>query len=186
MNHGQIIFGVAFPAGDQAAGTLQPGKQSFDHPAPLGPPQTAAVLRCFPATVVSMRSDQLQSVMRAQPSRQGRAVIGLVTDQPLGRGGEEALLERGFDEADFMRSSAGHVHGERKTMAVCDRHDVAAFSAAIIAHSRAPFLALLKLPSMNASVRSIFPRSRKSSASLRRTRTSWPLRCHCWKRRWQV
>jgi hypothetical protein len=27
-----------------------------------------------------------------------------------------------------MRRSAGHVHGERKTMAVCDCHDFAAFA----------------------------------------------------------
>jgi hypothetical protein len=64
-----------------------------------------------------------------------------------------------------MRRSAGHVHRERKTMAVADRHDFAAFAAASRADSRAPFFAELKLASMNDSLRSSFPRSRKSSAS---------------------
>jgi hypothetical protein len=82
-----------------------------------------------------------------------------------------------------MRRSAGHVHGERKTMAVADRHDFAAFAAASRADSRAPFFAELKLASMNDSLKSSFPRSRKSSASLCSNRVSNPERCHCWKRR---
>jgi len=165
MNHGQVIFRVTFPARDQAAKVLQPGKQPLDAPAATHAPQAAAILRGLAAAVVSMGSDQLHAVVRAQAAGQLRAVVGLVTDQSLRGRREETLLEGGFDEPALMRTSAGHVHGERKTMAVCDRHDVAAFSAAIIAHSRAPFLALLKLPSMNASDRSSLPRSRKSSAS---------------------
>jgi hypothetical protein len=78
-----------------------------------------------------------------------------------------------------MRRSAGHVHGERKTMAVADRHDFAAFAAASRADSRAPFFAELKLASMNDSLRSSFPRSRKSSASFCSSRVSSPERCHC-------
>jgi hypothetical protein len=186
MNHSQVIFGASFPARDQAAEVLQPGEEPLHAPTTARPSQAAAILRGFPATIVPMGSDQLCVVVRAQTAGQFRAVIGLVADQSLGRRREETLLEGSFDEPALMRSSAGHVHGERKTMAVCDRHDVAAFSAAIIAHSRAPFLALLKLPSMNASDRSSLPRSRKSSATCCRMRRSWPLRCHCWKRRWQV
>ena len=165
MNHGQVIFRVTFPARDQAAKVLQPGEEPFDAPASARATQAAAVLRGLAAAIVSMRSDQLHAVVRAQAAGQFRAVVGLVADQSLRGRREETLPERGFDESDLMRSSAVHVHGERKTMAVCDRHDVAAFTAAIVAHSRAPFLALLKLPSMNASDRSSLPRSRKSSAS---------------------
>jgi hypothetical protein len=186
MNHGLVVFGKAFPARGQTAEVLQPGEQPLYPPAPLRPPQAPAILSGFPAAIVSMRSDQLQPVVRAQSTGQRSAVVRFVADQARGQGREEAVPERGFDQSDLMRSSAGHVHGERKTMAVCDRHDVAAFSAAIIAHSRAPFLALLKLPSMKASDKSILPRSRKSSASRRSRRTSWPERSHCWKRRWQV
>jgi hypothetical protein len=82
-----------------------------------------------------------------------------------------------------MRRSAGHVHGERKTMAVCDCHDFAAFAAFCRADTRAPFFAPLKLASMKDSLRSSFPRSRKSSASFCSKRVSSPLRCQCWKRR---
>ena len=50
-------------------------------------------------------------------------------------------------------------------MAVADRHDFAAFAASSRTDSRAPFFAELKLASMNDSLRSSLPRSRKSSAS---------------------
>ncbi len=179
MNHGQIVFGATFPSRHQAAEVLQPGEEPLHSPASPRASQAAAILGGLAAAIVPVRRDQLRAVVRAQPTGQRRAVIGFVADQSLGRRREETLLESGFDEPAFMRSSAGHVHGERKTMAVCDGHDVAAFSAAIIAHSRAPFLTLLKLPSMKASDRSSLPRSRKSSASFCGRRRSWPVRCHC-------
>ncbi len=65
-----------------------------------------------------------------------------------------------------MRRSAGHAAGDRKTMAVCDRHDFAAFAAASRADSSAPFFAELKLASMKVSDKSILPRARRSSASV--------------------
>jgi hypothetical protein len=82
-----------------------------------------------------------------------------------------------------MRRSAGHVDGDRKTMAVANRHDFAALTAASRADGGAPFFAELKLASMKASLRSSFPRSRRSSASRCKTRSNRPLRCHAWKRR---
>ena len=179
MDHGQVVFRVAFPASDDAAVIVQPGEQPLDLPAPTRPAQAAPVLRRRPATVVAVRRDQLHPVPRPQPTCQPVAVVGFIADQPLRRLPQEPLLEGGFDEADLMRSSAGQVHGERKTMAVCDRHDLAAFTAPIIAHSSAPFFASLKLPSMNASDKSNWPRSRKSSASFLRMRVSRPVRCHC-------
>jgi len=179
VNHSEVVFGVAFPARDDAPEVVQPSEQPLDQPAATNPPQAAAILGRRSATIVAVRSDQLQPVASAQPTRQWGAVERLVADQSLRRCRQEALAEGGFGEADLMRASAGQVHGERKAMAVCDRHDVAAFTPAIIAHNRAPFFASLKLPSMKASERSSLPRSRKSSASFCRICSSSPERCHC-------
>src|SRR5262245_14199994 len=104
-------------------------------------------------------------------------VVGAVADQSVGQLFEEARGERGVDEGDFMRRSAGHVDGERKTMAVANRHDFAPLTAASRADGGAPFFAELKLASMKASLRSSFPRSRRSSASRCTTRSNRPLRC---------
>jgi hypothetical protein len=75
------------------------------------------------------------------------------------------------------------VDGDRKTMAVANRHDFAALTAASRTDGGAHFFAELKLASMKASLRSSFPRSRRSSASRCKTRSNRPLRCHAWKRR---
>jgi hypothetical protein len=71
------------------------------------------------------------------------------------------------------------VDGERKTMAVANRHDFAAFTAASRPDGGAPFFAELKLASMNASERSSLPRSRRSSASRCNTSRSRPVRRQC-------
>ena len=162
---------------------MKPGKQTFDLPTAAITAQHAAILRGFPAAHGMVWSNQLHAEAFANLHIQRIAVVSAVANQTLGSFREETSLESGLDELCFMRRSAGHVHGERKTMAVADRHDFAAFAAASRADSRAPFFAELKVASMKDSRKSNFPRSRKSSASFCSSRVSNPDRCHCWKRR---
>jgi hypothetical protein len=183
LNHPEEILWVVFPANDDATIIVKPSKQTLDFPATTIAPQRAAVLCDWFAPVPAVRRDQFHAEMFAYPLIQRIAVVRFVADQSLRCFPEEPPLERGFDEGGFIRRSADHVHGERKTMAVCDCHDFAAFAAFCRADSRAPFFAELKLASMNDSLRSSFPRSRKSSASFCSNRVSSPERCHCWKRR---
>ncbi len=183
LHHPEEIFWVVFPANDDAAKIVKPREQALDFPTAPVATQHAAILCCLAASRGVMRSNQLHTEALANLRIQWIAVVGAVTDQPLGSFGEEASLDGGFDEFCFMRRSAGHVHGERKTMAVADRHDFAAFAAASRADSRAPFFAELKVASMKDSLKSNFPRSRKSSASFWSSLVSSPERCHCWKRR---
>src|ERR1700738_2567493 len=162
---------------------MEPSKQAFDFPATAIAAQHAAVLGDRSAPIPAVRRDQLHMELFAHPLIQRIAVVRFVADQSCRRFVEESALERGFDERGFIRRSADHVHGDRKTMAVCDCHDFAAFAAFCRADTRAPFFAELKLASMKASLRSSFPRSRKSSASFCSKRVRTPLRCQCWKRR---
>src|SRR6266446_3938484 len=164
LHHPEEILWVVFPADDHATKIMKPGEQTLDFPAAAVAAEHAAILRGFPAACAVVRSNQLHPEAFASFRK-------------------ETSLERGFDEFCFMRRSAGHVHGERKTMAVADRHDFAAFAAASRADSRAPFFAELKVASMKDSLTSNFPRSRKSSASFCSSWVSSPERCHCWKRR---
>jgi hypothetical protein len=85
-----------------------------------------------------------------------------------------------------VRRSAFHVSGDRKTRSVCDGHDLGAFAALCLADSKTPFFAGAKLPSMNASRISIFPRLCRSSANSWTIRRKTPSRTHCWNRRWHV
>ena len=183
LNHPEEILWVVFPANDDATIVMEPSKQALDFPATTVAAQAATVLVCGRDAHRFVRRDKLHSVTFLDALVQWIAVVSAVADHSLGRIGEELVIERGFDEFCFMRRSAGHVHGERKTMAVCDRHDFAAFAALCRADTRAPFFAELKLASMKDSLRSSFPRSRKSSASFCSKRVSRPLRCQCWNRR---
>ncbi len=183
LNHPEEILWVVFPANDDASKVMKPSEQALDFPATPVAAEHAAVLRGFAGARRIVRRNQLHAEALANLHVQWITVVGAIADQSLGSLGEESPFERDFDELCFMRRSAGHVHGERKTMAVADRHDFAAFAAASRADSRAPFFAELKLASMNDSLKSSFPRSRKSSASFCSSLVSNPERCHCWKRR---
>lgn len=179
MYHAEEIDLVIFPAADQSAEVMQPSEEALDFPAATVTTQFATVLGGLPAAVVLVGCNESNVMLLPEALIERIAVVGAVADHSLGFGSRETLLDGRFDERGFMRRSAGDAAGERKTMAVCDRHDFAAFSAASRADSSAPFFAELKLASMNVSERSSFPRARKSSASACKSRVSVPSRCHC-------
>ena len=84
---------------------------------------------------MEVRSDPLDTEAFADLCIQRIAVLSAVADQAFGSFREELALDGGFDEFCFMRRSTNHVNGERKTMAVADRHYFAAFAAASRADS---------------------------------------------------
>jgi hypothetical protein len=86
----------------------------------------------------------------------------------------------------LMRRSARNPEGDRKTMAVCDCHELAPFADERSTNAIAPFFAPMKEASINVSSRPSCPRTNKSSANAHRMPSSTPKPCHCWKRRWQV
>jgi hypothetical protein len=106
------------------------------------------------------------------------AVVGAVADDSIWFGSRETVRDARFDEFALMRRSAGEAAGDRKTRAVCDRHEFTAFSSASRADSSAFFFAELKLASMKVSDRSSLPRARRSSASACKIRSSVPSCCH--------
>lgn len=179
VQHAQEVGFVIFPAADQSAKVMKPGEKTFDFPAAAVTAQFATVLSALPAAIELVGSDELDAMLFLEALVQWVAVVSAITDHSFGFGSREALLEGGFDELGFMRRSAGDAAGDRKTMAVCDRHDFTAFSAASRADSSAPFFAELKLASMNVSERSSLPRARRSSASACNNRVRVPSRCHC-------
>src|SRR6204780_3033450 len=181
LNHAEEILWVILPANNDATIVMEPSKQTFNFPATTVAAQGATVLGDGSTPVPAVRRDQFHTELFAYPLVQRITVVRFVADQSLRCLPQKSPLQRGFDERGFIRRSADHVHGDRKTMAVCDCHDFAAFAAFCRADTRAPFFAELKLASMKASLRSSLPRSRKPSASFCSNRGSSPQRCHCWK-----
>lgn len=166
---------MVFPSSDDAAEVVQPSKETFDLPASLGAPQRATILRA--ATAPPVRGNHLDAEVVQELLVQNVGVVPAVADQTRGEVFDEAGLKRGGDEVRLIRRSTGHVHGERKTMAVADRHDLAAFTASSRANGGPPFFAEAKVASTKASVRSSLPRSRRSAARRSSSRSSRPERC---------
>ena len=179
LEHAEEVGLVIFPAADESAEVVEPSKEAFDFPAAAITAQFAAVLGALTSAIVFVRRDEANMVFLPETLVQRIAVVGAVADHSLWLGSGETLRDGGFDELGFMRRSAGDAAGDRKTMAVCDRHDFTAFSSASRADSSAPFFAELKLASMKVSDRSSLPRARRSSASACNNRVRVPSRCHC-------
>lgn len=186
MEHAEEVLDVSLPPGDQPPRVVQPGKEAFDHPSPPIPAQRPTILRRGADTIVFMGRDEIDRAFVQQFFVERVTVVRLVANQSRRELREEPVVERGADEPDFRGRSAGHVDGDRKTAAVDDGHDFVAFATFRRPDGGAPFFAPVKLASMNPSVRSSLPRSRRSSASRSRTSRNSPVRCHCWNRRWHV
>ena len=166
------VRAAALVARDEAPRVLEPGEEALDSPAAFVAPERAAVLGQIDA-IASMRRNQLD-VVRGEGAVERVAVIGRVPDEPRGVVGEEAGIQRRFDERDFVRRGRGDSNGDRKTSAVCNGHDLGALAALRLADVPPFFLALANEPSMNVSLRSRPPRAWRSRASAFSTCLSVP------------
>ena len=170
----------------QSPVVLQPSEKTFNFPSSAISSQRPSVL-CFPTLPAStMWSDHLGAQSsRNRPSRPSLSY----TLSPINRASTSLVNPESricFDQSHFMRRSAGHVHGDRKTCSVCHCHDLAALAPLGFAHDSAPFFAGANVPSMKASRKSMQPRSRRPSARAARMRSKTPSLRQRWNQRWQV
>jgi hypothetical protein len=185
MKPAEIVLSDTVIADQHSAMVLQPGIQALDLPTTLISPQLAPILGSGLYPVRSVRSDHLNALC-PQQLIQRIAVVGPISDQPLRNFQNKSRCESCFHKGDFMRRSRRNVDGDRKTMAVCQRHDLRTFAALGLSDCPPPFLATTKKPSMKHSDRSRSPRSFRSRARACRILSSTPSLRHSWKRRWQV
>lgn len=184
MDHAEVVLDVVFPAGDKSAEVVHPCKEAFHFPSFLVASQRASIL-CFRA-IAAVRRDHLNAIVFSQLPVQPVRVVSLVADQSSGELVEEAAGEGIFDKLALRLRSTFNRYGEWKTVTSGDSDDLRALAPAGGADGKAPFLALAKVASTNASSRFSLPCSYSSRASSRSASTSLPSRIHCWKRRWQV
>jgi hypothetical protein len=155
---------MIFVSDNRASKVLKPSKQTLHLPSAPIAPELSAILgfRFFPSFPV--RRNHFNTAVIKQLLVKFIAIIGLVANQLI-RGilGKTAVY-RIFDKPYLVGRSAFNVSGDSKT----------------------PFFAGAKLPSMNASVIAIFPRSFTSSTSSGAMRLKTPCLTHCRNRRWHV
>jgi len=181
VDHSEVVFDVVFPAVHESAEVVHPGKESFDLPSFSVAAQGAAVL-CFGASA-TVRSNHFDAVILGQLSVKPVGVVRLVADQPGGEFVEEAGGKDVFDKVALCRRSAFNSNGEWKTVISGDNDDLRALPAAGGSDGKAPFLALAKVASTNASSRLSLPCWCSNRASSRSASISLPSRIHCWNRR---
>jgi hypothetical protein len=131
-------------------------------------------------------SDHFDVVFFGEPLVERVRVVSFVADEPGGQLIEETAGKNIFHKFALGRRSAFDRYGERKTVISGDSDDLGALAATRGADGKAPFLALAKVASTNASSRFSLPCSCNRLASNRSASSSFPLRIHCWKRRWHV
>lgn len=165
---------------------LKPGKKPLNLPSATVWPQLSAILGFGLFPTRSMWRNHFYATFLHQFLIKWITVISLVTDKFVRSIRSKIAINCFFNKFHFMRGGAFHTSGDRKTRSVCDCHDLGAFATLCLADSKPPFFAGAKLPSMNASVISIFPRSYKSLASSYKISWNVPRCVHSWKRRWQV
>ena len=177
---------MVFIANNQSSEILKPGKKSFHFPStPIGPEFTAILGTWFLSTLAMWR-DHFYTTFITKLLVKFIAIVCLITDKFIRSILSKAAIYCRFYKPHFVGRSAFNVSGDRKTRSVCDGHDLGAFAALCLADSKTPFFAGAKLPSMNASRISMFPRSCRSSTNSLTIHLKTPCWTHCWNRLWQV
>ena len=139
-------------------------QNAFDFPAPAVVPQCPPVLRrCF-LPISLMRRNQFNTAL-CQPLIERITVAGAIPNKSLGSSHREGFIDGSLDKGDFMWASRSRVHGEWKTMSVCNNHELRTFAPLGLSHFGSRFFATTKVPSMKHSDKSIFPASSRCHAS---------------------
>lgn len=185
VDEAEEVLDVVFPSGDEAAEVMHPGKESLHFPAFSITAQFAAILSSAFASA-PVRGNQFDTVFIPEVRVERVRVVGLVSDEPGREFVEKASGKNFLNKLALGRRSALDRYGERKTVISGDSDDLRALAATGRADGEAPFLALAKVASTNASSRFSRPRSCRCRARSFNASSSFPLRIHCWNLRWQV
>ena len=149
------VFDVELPSRDESADVVHPGEEAFDLPSLLVAAELAPVLRLAP--IPPVRGDPLDAVFVLEPLVELVGVVRLVADETGGQFVEQASGKNLLNKLALGRRSALDRYGERKTVASGESDDLRALAAPGWADRKAPFLALAKVASTNASSRLSLP-----------------------------
>src|SRR5918912_4424973 len=157
MHKSKIVLIMEVEAHRNPTEVLQPGKQSFNLPPSLVAPERSTILRRRFLPIRLVGRDHLNTLLPEFCVKRVR-VVSFVANQSLWLFSGKNLSESCLDKGDFMRASRRRVDGERKTSAVCHRHELRTFAPLGRSHPWPPFLATTNVPSMKHSLRSSAPR----------------------------
>jgi hypothetical protein len=155
---------VMVPTCQDTAKLVEPCESAFNLPSSAVALKLSAVLRDGLPSVFSMRSNHFNTT-RCQLLIERITVIGTIPDKSSGSSHGDGFIERSFDKGDFMWASRSRVHGDRKTISVCNDHELRTLAPLGLSDFRPPFFATTKVPSIKHSAKLMPPRSSKSCAN---------------------
>lgn len=139
MHKTEIVVGLVFPPRSDSAPSLEPGKQPLDLPAALVASQFSTVLRS--PTVASRRRNKVYSSLFKQPRLQRAAVPSFVADYSWRKFFHKSIVESSLGEHTVVSASARNMNSERKTIAVCKRHEFRRVPSPAFPDAGPPFFA---------------------------------------------
>jgi hypothetical protein len=139
LEEAQEVLCFALPASHQSSELFEPREESLNLPSTTVAPHSAGVASSTAAS--ADRSNELDSAFLAKALRQRAAVEALVPDEVRGEVFDERFVERLLYEGDVMSRTIPDANGDRKTIAVCNRHDFRRAAGTATPDTRSPFLA---------------------------------------------
>ena len=155
VDESEKVFDVELPSRDESSEVVHPGEEPLDLPAFPVAAELAPVLGLAP--IAAVRRDQFDAVILPQLFIELVGVVSLIADQSGGKPVEKASGKNFLNKLALGRRSARDRYGERKTVASGDSDDLRALAPPRGADRKAPFLALAKVASTNASSRLSLP-----------------------------
>jgi len=164
---------------------LEPTDRSLHFPATAISSQRSPVLCETFDAVAAVGTNQLNAAF-GQPCPQRIAVGGQIVDQTTRLPSKHTPLQKRLDQIYFIRSGAGRVDSQRKTMAVGENHDLRSLAALGLAHLFTPFFADEKVPSAKDSSWATRPCRSSLRSSRAHAFSQMPASVHAFKRRQHV
>lgn len=142
VEEAEEVVGLDVPAGREPPPSLEPGKEPFDLPAPLVAPQRSAILLAIAlSTAAAFRRDELDAALVGESAAESAAVPRFVGDQSRRQLSYESSVESSLREHTVESVSSVNIDSDRKTMAVCNCHDLCRIAGAAFPDAGPPFFA---------------------------------------------
>jgi hypothetical protein len=176
-----------------AAEVLQPGVGAFDFPSLAVAAELSFIFKSAMAVVAAVRSDQFCAAP-FQPRAQRVGVVAAIGYHAPQAGARSStatarhshLFERAFRKPVFGDLRGRKLRSDRYAAAVDHHHALRTFPTTCLADPEAPFFAVTKVASRNASSQSNSPRSSICASSFRQARSQTPCSSHIRNRRQHV
>lgn len=133
------VRSLAFPSDDESSKVLKPSEETFHFPSALVPLESTAVL--VSTRVGFLRCDELNATLFDELGLVLLAVPCPVADEIRGELVDEGFVECLLGQGDVVSRTIRDANGDRKTIAVCNRHDLCRLSGTTLSDFRSPFLA---------------------------------------------